>query len=331
MDEEESEMFGRRNWTLTRRDALKVGVGFGAMALLDRHALLAAQERSLVTKAIPSSNERIPVIGLGSARTFNLDPVSDEAAGPLEVVRLFREQGGAVIDTAPSYGRAEAFVGRAVGAIDAEEDLFLATKVNVEGRGVDAALEQMETSSRVLGRRTVDLMQVWNLGDNFRSLADRYLAAHLEAIREWKRRGRTRYVGITTSFPQQYDLVEAALRREELDFVQVDYSIGDRVPEERLLPLAADRGVAVLVNQPFSTGGLFSRVAGRRLPSWAADFDCESWAQFFLKYIVSHPSVTCAIPATSDPEHLVDNMGACRGRLPDEATRRRMVEVFEAL
>lgn len=317
--------------TLSRRNALKLGVGFGAMALLDRRPLLARQETDLITKAIPVSGERIPVIGLGSARTFNLDPSSAEAEEPLEVVRLFHEHGGTVIDTAPSYGRAEAFVGRAVAATGAADELFLATKVNVEGRGVEAALQQMEESSRVLGRRTVDLMQVWNLGDNFRSLGDRYLASHLDAAREWKRRGRTRYVGITTSFPQQYDEMEAALRREALDFVQVDYSIGDRVPEERLLPLAADRGVAVLVNQPFSTGGLFSRVAGRELPEWASDFDCRSWAQFFLKYIVSHPAVTCAIPATSDPEHLVDNMGACVGRLPDERTRRRMVEVFQAL
>jgi len=264
--------------TLSRRSAIKLGVGLGAMAFLDRRPLLARQEAGLITKAIPSSGERIPVIGLGSARTFNLDPSSAEAREPLEVVRLFHEHGGTVIDTAPSYGRAEAFVGRAVAAIGGADDLFLATKVNVEGRGVEAALEQMEESSRLLGRRTVDLMQVWNLGDNFRSLGDRYLSSHLEAAREWKRRGRTRYVGITTSFPQQYDEMEAALRREELDFVQVDYSIGDRVPEERLLPLAADRGVAVLVNQPFSTGGLFSRVAGRALPEWAADFDCGSWA-----------------------------------------------------
>jgi diketogulonate reductase-like aldo/keto reductase len=317
--------------TLSRRSAIKLGVGLGAMAFLDRRPLLARQEAGLITKAIPTSGERIPVIGLGSARTFNLDPSSAEAVEPLEVVRLFHEHRGTVIDTAPSYGRAESFVGHAVAEIGGAADLFLATKVNVEGRGVEAALQQMEESSRVLGKRTVDLMQVWNLGDNFRSLGDRYLATHLEAAREWKRRRRTRYVGITTSFPQQYDEMEAALRREELDFVQVDYSIGDRVPEERLLPLAADRGVAVLVNQPFSTGGLFSRVAGRALPEWAADFDCASWAQFFLKYIVSHPAVTCAIPATSDPEHLVDNMGACVGRLPDERTRRRMVEVFQAL
>lgn len=317
--------------TLSRRDAIRLGVGVGVSAWLGPESLFARQESGLLTKSIPSTGERVPVIGLGSARTFNLDPSSAEAVEPLEVVRLFHELGGTVIDTAPSYGRSEAFIGQAVRAVDATEELFLATKVNVEGRGVDAALAQMEESSRTLGTRTVDLMQVWNLGDNFRSLGDRHLAAHLDAVREWKSRGRTRYIGITTSFPRQYDLVESALRREEMDFVQVDYSIGDRVPEERLLPLAADRGVAVLVNQPFSTGGLFSRVAGRDLPSWASDFDCESWAQFFLKYIVSHPAVTCAIPATSDPEHLVDNMGACVGRLPDEATRRRMVEVFETL
>jgi diketogulonate reductase-like aldo/keto reductase len=317
--------------TISRRNAIRIGAGMGAMALLDRHSLQAWQQAGLITKPIPVSGERIPVIGLGSARTFNLDPSSAEAFEPREVVTLFHRHRGRVIDTAPSYGRAEAFVGRAVASIDAADELFLASKVNVEGRGVAAALEQMEESSRVLGKRRVDLMQAWNLGDNFRNLGDRHLAAHLEALREWKRLGRTRYIGITTSFPQQYRLVEEALRSEELDFVQLDYSIGDREPEDRLLPLAADRGVAVLINQPFSTGALFSRVAGRSLPSWAADFDCASWAQFFLKYIVSHSGVTCAIPATSDPEHLVDNMGACVGRLPDERTRRRMVEVFQTL
>ncbi|HUF74724.1 MAG TPA: aldo/keto reductase, partial [Longimicrobiales bacterium] len=271
---------------MSRRSVLKIGAGIGAAAFLDRRRVLAALQADLITKPIPTSGERIPVIGLGSASTFNVDPSAPDSAGPLEVVRLFHELGGTVIDTAPSYGRAEPFVGHAVGAIDAADDLFLATKVNVEDGGVEAALEQMEESSEVLGKRTVDLMQVWNLGDNFRSLSDRYLDAHLEAVRAWKERGRARYIGITTSFPRQYDLVEAALRRHELDFVQIDYSIGDRVPEETILPLARERGVAVLVNQPFTTGRLFSRVAGRELPTWTADFDCESWAQFFLKFVV---------------------------------------------
>lgn len=317
--------------TVSRRSALKIGAFVGAGALLDRYPILGQPQARLITKPIPSSGEQIPVIGLGSARTFNLDASASDAVEPLDVVRRFHELHGRVIDTAPSYGRAEVFVGHATEAIGAVDTLFLATKVNVQGRGVEAALAQMEESSEVLGKRTVDLLQVWNLGDSFRSLTDRYLDAHLEAVREWKRRGRTRYVGITTSFSRQYEFVEAALERHDMDFVQLDYSIGERVPEERLLPLAAEKGIAVLVNQPFTTGNLFSRVAGKSLPDWAVDFDCESWAQFFLKFIVSHPAVTCAIPATSDPEHLADNMGACMGRLPDEATRRRMVEVFEAL
>ncbi len=316
---------------MSRRRALKVGAGVGLGALLDRGALLGATQAREITRPIPKSGEELPVVGLGSWRTFDVAPEDAEAAGPMQVVRRFRELGGKVIDTAPSYGRSEAFVGHAVGAIGGGDDLFLATKVNVQDRGVEAATAQMEESSRVLGKRTVDLMQVWNLGDDFRTLSDRYLEAHLDAVRAWKSRGRTRYLGITTSFPRQYELVESALRRFELDFVQLDYSIGDRVPEERLLPLAAERGVAVLVNRPFTTGNLFSRVAGKSLPPWASDFDIGSWAQFFLKYIVSHPAVTAVIPATSDPEHLVDNMGAGRGRLPDAAARRRMIEVFEAL
>ena len=325
---------------VTRREALKTGAGLGALAFMHPRRLLGAEDPwtrtprtqdARITKAVPSSGERIPVIGLGSWRTFDVVPDTDEAADPLEVVRAFHEAGGAVVDTAPSYGRSEAFVGHAAGVAGVADELFLATKVNVQGNGYRAAVTQMENSSRVLGVRTVDLMQVWNLGDDFRELSDRYLAAHLEAVRDWRDQGRARYVGITTSFPRQYELVEAALEREVLDFVQLDYSIGDRVPEERLLPLAADRGVAVLVNQPFGSGRLFPRVAGHDLPGWAAEFDCESWAQFFLKYIVSHPAVTCAIPATSDPGHLADNMRACYGRLPDGATRTRMARHFESL
>lgn len=318
---------------VTRRDALRLGAGVaGAAALTGRVPLLGQpQEATVIRKPIPSSGERIPAIGLGSWRTFDRNPASPDAAEQHEVVRLFHAAGGTVIDTAPSYGRSEGFVGAAVGRLGIADELFLATKVNVRDGGRGAALEQMETSSRVLGKQTIDLMQVWNLGDSTRSLTDRYLAEHLDAVRAWRSEGRTRYLGITTSFPRQYDLFEAAMARHELDFVQLDYSIGDRVPEERLLPLARDRGMAVLVNQPFTSGRLFSRVSGRELPAWAADLDCRSWAQVFLKYVVSHPAVTCAIPATSDPGHLVDNMGAGRGRLPDAAMRARMVEDFEAL
>ena len=318
---------------LSRRKALQVGASLGAAALFDSRSLfgLGQQQLPLLTKAIPSNGEQVPVIGLGSAGTFNLDASSLEAREPLEVVRLFHELEGTVIDTAPSYGRAEPFVGDAIQTIDAAEDLFLATKVNVQNEGVPAALDQMNASSDTLGKRTIDLMQVWNLGDNFQNLSDRYLAAHLEAVREWRYQGRARYVGITTSFPRQYNLIEAALRQHELDFVQLDYSIGHRDAEETLLPLAQEQGVAVMVNRPFTSGALFASVAGRSLPGWAADYDIESWGQFFLKFIVSHPAVTVAIPATSNPGHLVDNMGACRGSLLDAAARRRMAEFYESL
>ncbi|HSR42166.1 MAG TPA: aldo/keto reductase, partial [Longimicrobiales bacterium] len=264
----------------SRRTVLKIGAATGAALLLDRLPLGARQEARLILKPIPSSGEEVPVVGLGSWRTFDVDPSSEEAEGPREVLRLFHELGGRVVDTAPSYGRSEAFVGAVARETGIEDDLFLATKVNVEDAGAEAAYGQMDESSEVLGRETLDLMQVWNLGDrNFRDLTDRYLAAHIDAVREWKSRGRARYIGITTSFPQQYGDVEEALRNHEMDFVQLDYSIGDRVPEERLLPLARDRGVAVLVNQPFTSGRLFSTVEGRALPEWAGEIGCESWAQ----------------------------------------------------
>jgi diketogulonate reductase-like aldo/keto reductase len=172
---------------------------------------------------------------------------------------------------------------------------------------------------------------VWNLGDSVRSLTDRFLQAHIEAVVEWKAAGRARYIGITTSRDPQYADVEAAMRKYKLDFVQLDYSIGDRIPEQRLLPLAKDRGIAVLVNRPFGASSLFRRVAGRTVPGWASEFDCAAWSQFFLKYIVSHPAVTCAIPATGDPVHLRENMAAGVGRLPDAAMRTRMERFFDAI
>jgi diketogulonate reductase-like aldo/keto reductase len=314
-----------------RRRFLELGMGAGAALLLDALPSLARAQSTVIRKPIPSSGEQIPVIGLGSAGTFNLTPSSPDYPAGRAVIRLFHELGGKVIDTAPSYQRSEQFIGETVQALDLQDDLFLATKVNVGGAGKNAALQQMEQSSRVFGKRTVDLMQVWNLGDSIRSLTDDYLPMHMEAVTEWKRSGRCRYIGITTSRDPQYDDVEAAMLRYTLDFVQLDYSIGDRTPEQRLLPLARERGIAVLANRPFTTGNLFRLVAGRRLPEWASEFDCGSWAQFFLKYIVSHPAVTCAIPATGDVAHLRDNMGAGMGRLPDDALRARMAELFSAL
>lgn len=316
---------------LTRRGFVHAGIGASAALLLDALPSLARVQAAQIRKPIPSSGERIPVIGLGSAGTFNLAPSDPSYAAGREVIRLFHELGGKVIDTAPSYQRSEQFIGETAQALRIQNELFLATKVNVGDAGRAVAVQQMEQSSRVFGKRTIDLMQVWNLGDSIRNLTDRFLAAHMEAVTEWKAAGRCRYIGITTSRDPQYEDVEAALRRYTLDFVQLDYSIGDRAPEQRLLPLARERGNAVLANRPFTTGNLFRLVAGRPLPAWAADIDCASWAQFFLKFVVSHPAVTCVVPATGDVAHLRDNMGAGLGRLPDERMRRRMVEFFSTL
>ena len=306
--------------TLSRRKMLKISAGAGAGLLLNELPAL-AQHQPQVMRAIPSSGEMIPAVGLGSARTFNVGPPSPEWVPLGDVVRLFHEMGGRFFDTAPSYGTSEQVAGQIVQEIGIGNDLFFATKISTRG-GRQAGLDQQEESFRDWGREVIDLNQVHNLQDT---------AIHLRTIRQAKEEGRTRYVGVTTSFGQQYEQMEQVLRSEELDFVQVNYSLGEREAAERLLPLAQDRGMGVIVNEPFNVGRLFSAASGRELPDWAAEFDCRSWGQFFLKYILSHPAVTVIIPATGDPEHLVDNMGAGIGRLPDEATRRRMEEMFDNL
>jgi aryl-alcohol dehydrogenase-like predicted oxidoreductase len=229
--------------------------------------------------------------------------------------------GGRFFDTAPSYGTSEKVAGQIVQELEIQNDLFFATKISTRA-GLQAGLDQQAGSFEGWGRDRIDLNQVHNLQDT---------DIHLRTIRQSKEEGRTRYVGVTTSFGRQYEQMEQVLRREELDFVQVNYSLGEREAAERLLPLAQDRGMAVIVNEPFNVGRLFGATSGRELPGWAAEFDCQSWGQFFLKYILSHPAVTVIIPATGDPEHLVDNMGAGIGRLPDERTRRRMEELFDNL
>jgi diketogulonate reductase-like aldo/keto reductase len=317
--------------SLSRRDVLKIGAGAGASLLLDGLTLPGYAQGALITKPIRRTGERLPVIGLGSAGTFNLAQGHPEWANGREVIKLFQQLGGKVIDTAPSYQRSELFIGETIKELGSGDKLFLATKVNVGSAGKAAANQQMENSLAVFGRKQIDLIQVWNLGGSIQRLSAATLDEHMEVLREWKAAGRIRYLGITTSRDPQYADTEAAMQKHDLDFVQLDYSIGDRIPEERLLPLAQEKGIAVLANRPFTTGNLFGRVAGKPLPDWAAEFDCKSWAQFFLKFIVSHPAVICAIPATNDPAHLRDNMGACVGRLPDAAMRKRMGEFFETI
>jgi diketogulonate reductase-like aldo/keto reductase len=302
---------------ISRRDLLRL---IGAAGLAARLPAAGAAPRAPLQRAIPSSGETLPVVGLGTYKTFDVGAAEAERAPLREVLRRFVALGGAVVDSSPMYGEAETVVGDLAAALGARPRLFLATKVWT--RGEAEGRRQMEESLRRLRAERLDLMQVHNLLD---------WRAHLKTLREWKARGKIRYLGITHYSASAYDEVEAALRAEKLDFLQINYSIAEREAEQRLLPLAAERGVAVIVNRPFAKAGLFGRVRGRTLPPWAAELDAASWAQFFLKFVLSHPAVTCAIPATSRPEHLEDNMQAGFGRLPDAATRRRMAELIERL
>ena len=275
-----------------------------------------AQAESPLVRTIPSTGETLPVIGLGTWRTFDVGNSASERAPLREVLQQFVALGGRVIDSSPMYGAAESVVGDLSTEGKVADKLFLATKVWTSGR--DAGIKQMEQSFRRLRASRIDLVQVHNLVD---------WRTHLRTLREWKQAGRVRYIGLTHYTASAHDELEQALRAEPVDFVQINYSLGERDAERRLLPFARERGVAVIANRPFSEGGLFRRVLSTPLPSWAADIGCESWAQIFLKWIVAHPAVTCVIPATSRPEHLVDNMKAGSGPLPDPAMRDRIASL----
>jgi aryl-alcohol dehydrogenase-like predicted oxidoreductase len=269
----------------------------------------------MLTRAIPSSGEKLPVIGLGTARVFDVGSSESERAPLEEVLRNFVKLGGSVIDSSPMYGRAEQVIGDLSSKLGLRNKLFLATKVWT--RGKQAGIESMERSMARFQTKKLDLIQVHNLVD---------VSTHLATMRDWKAQDRIRYLGITHYESGAFAEVEKILGSEKLDFVQINYSIMERDAEQRILPLAQERGVAVIINRPLGGGDLFSRVRAKQLPDWVAAFDCRSWAQFFLKWIIAHPAVTCAIPATNNPHHLEDNLGAGLGRLPDAKTRQKMVE-----
>jgi diketogulonate reductase-like aldo/keto reductase len=271
----------------------------------------------LLERRIPSTGEMLPALGIGTWRVFDVGASAAERAPIKEVLRRFVELGGKAIDSSPMYGAAEGVVGDVGGELGILDRLFLATKVWTSGR--QAGIAQMEQSFRRMRTRRVDLMQVHNLLD---------WPTHLRTLREWKAAGRIRYVGVTHYVSSAYDELERVLRGEALDFVQVNYSLGERDSELRILPLARERGVGVVVNRPFAEGALFSRVRGKPVPDWAAEIDCDSWAQIFLKWILAHPAVSCVIPGTGKPEHLLDNMKAGAGRLPDPAMRKRIAAQF---
>ncbi len=302
---------------MNRRDLLKSLAAAGAGAATGALLMGSDEGPARITRPIPKGGELIPVIGLGTSRVFDVGSSESERAAVKAVLEALVESGGRVVDTAPMYGRAEGVVGELVAAAGLRSRLFLASKVRTTGH--DAGLAQVETSLKLVGAGRMDLMQVHNLVD---------VKTQLATLRKLKEAGRIRYVGVSHWNASGHAELEQTLRDEALDFVQLNYSIVEREAEARLLPLAIERRVAVLVNRPFARGDLFDRVKGKPLPDWAASFDAASWGQFFLKFVVSHPAVTCAIPATAKVEHLRDNMAAGFGRLPDQATRERMAAMF---
>ncbi|HJQ63597.1 MAG TPA: aldo/keto reductase [Burkholderiales bacterium] len=274
----------------------------------------------MLTRPIARSGERLPVIGLGTWQTFDVGPSAPERAELKSVLSALVEQGGKVVDSSPMYGQAERVVGDLAADLSLHPKLFIATKVWTRGR--EAGIRQMENSFKLLRAQRIDLMQVHNLLD---------LATHVKTLREWKTAGRIRYLGITHYHEGAHSDLERLVKTREYDFVQFNYSMTEREAEDRLLPACADSGTAVIINRPFAQASLFGKVKGKPLPPWAAEIDCTSWAQFFLKYLVGHPAVTCVIPGTRRVAHLKDNMQAGMGRLPDAAARKRMVEYIERL
>jgi len=308
---------------ITRRRAVKL-VGAGAASLVlpiqASRGQAASETSAMLKRTIPSSGEKLSVIGLGTWNVFDVNLTADKEAQLGEVLSLFVKLGGQMIDSSPMYGRAEEVVGSLTGKLGLRDNVFLATKVWT--RGKQAGIESMERSMSRLRTKTIDLMQIHNLVD---------LSTQLATMRDWKAEGRFRYIGITHYNSSAFAELEKVLRAEKLDFLQINYSITEWEAESRILPLAQDRQVAVIINRPFGGGDLFSRVRSKPLPESVKAFDCDSWAQFFLKWIIAHPAVTCAIPATNNPRHLEDNMRAGFGRLPNLETRQKMAQFVGAI
>jgi aryl-alcohol dehydrogenase-like predicted oxidoreductase len=305
---------------ITRRRAIEAGAGMGIAAALGTGTAF-AQNRALITKSIPSSGEKIPPIGIGTNR-YGVGTSEEERAPLRATMARFVELGGKVMDTASIYGTSEVVIGDLAAELGIRDDLFISTKTDIRGQvrgetGLNNAMTRLKSEM-------IDVMLVHNLVN---------AGTELPVMREWQQDGRFRYIGASISTLDQFDQMEAFMRDNEVQVVQFNYSLGDRKAAERLLPLAADRGIAVMVNVPFGGGrsSHFDVIGERPLPDWAAEFDATSWSQFFLKYIVSHPAVTCAIPGTRRVEHVDDNFGAAYGRLPDAALRRRQEELFDSL
>lgn len=310
--------------SMPRARFLRLGAAVAAqLAIAPLHAQGVAAAPAAATRmhqrAIPSSGEQLGIIGCGTWQTFDVGAAAEDRKRLADVLQIMFDAGGSVVDSSPMYGRSEAVTGDLLTQMGKHDRAFVATKVWT--RGAAEGVRQMEESIRLLQHKRIELMQIHNLVD---------WRTHLKTLRAWKAEGRIKYLGITHYTESAFGELEAIMKAEKLDFVQLNYSLGDRAAEARLLPLAAERGIAVLVNQPFGGGGLLRSLADKPLPAWANDIGCASWAQVLLKYVVSHPAVTCAIPGTSRPQHMRDNVAAGMGIVPDAAMRRRMADEWRS-
>jgi aryl-alcohol dehydrogenase-like predicted oxidoreductase len=309
---------------LNRRDYLKLGAQAGAALLLPLK--LFAQAGEVLTREIPKTGEKLPIVGLGSSATFSQVAGEADTEAIKSVFTAMLEHGGTVFDTAPGYGASEEVAAKAVNELGVRDRVFWATKVNVAGRGASAdparARAQLDTSLSRLGRDKIDLIQVHNVAD---------MATQFPILEEYKQAGKVRYIGTTTTFKPQYEALLQLMRDEPFDFIGIDYAVDNLDAEQSVFPLAQERGIGVLVYLPFGRTRLWERVEGHELPAWANEFGATTWAQFFLKFAASHPAVTAVTPATSKAHHMVDNMTAARGRLPNQAERKRMVDFIAAL
>ena len=304
---------------ISRRNLIKALLALGITGPM-LPGLLHASNQKKILKKIPSSGEQLPVIGIGTSRTF--DALNDEMLlrQLKQVMQTFFDHGGTLVDSSPMYGSAENVIGKLLKQLTDTKTLFSATKVWIDGQ--QAGIDQMEESRKLWGIKRFDLMQIHNLRD---------WKLHLKTINNMKAEGKIRYIGITTSHGRSHAELEELLKAYDFDFLQLSYNIANREVENKLLPIAMDRGIAVIVNRPYQRGDLFRQVKGKPLPSWADEIDVSSWGQFFLKFIVSHPAVTCAIPATTKVKHMLDNMAAQFGRLPDDKMRNEMISYLNSL
>lgn len=303
----------------SRRDAAKL-ISMGSASLVLLPSMISFKVTDIMKRKIPSSGELLPIVGLGTWQTFDVGNDSEKRRQLLEVLRKMKELGGAMIDSSPMYGTSEAVVGDLTSSLKIEQDFFYATKVWTQGR--QQGIDQMQASFRKMKRNVMDLMQIHNLVD---------WQTHSKTLRDWKEEGKIRYWGFTHYTNASHETLANLIKNEKPDFVQFNYSINERHAEKRLLNIAFDNGVGVIINRPYNGGNLFRKTKGKTLPDWCAEIDINSWGQFFLKYILAHKAVNCVIPGTSKPHHVVDNMKAGYGRLPDDKDRDKMLEYLRAL